>query len=132
MINRLGFNNEGRSAVLARLAARANLGGIVGVNIGANRDSTDRTGDYVQLIEAFAAVAGYFIVNVSSPNTPGLRNLQQAEALDDLLARAIEARDRMLPQRGADAVAAQDRARPDARPSSTTWSASPASAGSTA
>ena len=100
VINRLGFNNEGRSAVLARLAARANLGGIVGVNIGANRDAADRTGDYVKLIEAFAAVAGYFVVNVSSPNTPGLRNLQQAEALDELLARAIEARDRMLPQAG--------------------------------
>src|SRR5579862_6325740 len=100
VINRLGFNNEGRSAVLARLAARANLGGIVGVNIGANRDSSDRAGDYGRLIEAFAAVAGYFTINVSSPNTPGLRDLQQAEALDDLLARAIEARDRMVPLAG--------------------------------
>ena len=94
VINRLGFNNEGRSAVLARLAARANLGGIVGINIGANRDSSDRAGDYGRLIEAFAAVASYFIINVSSPNTPGLRDLQQAAALDDLLARVIEARDR--------------------------------------
>ena len=100
VINRLGFNNEGRATVLARLAARANLGGIVGVNIGANRDSSDRVDDYVRLIEAFAAVAGYFTVNVSSPNTPGLRNLQQAEALDDLLARIVEARDRMLPRAG--------------------------------
>ena len=100
VINRLGFNNDGRATVLARLAARANLAGIVGVNIGANRDSADRTADYVRLIEAFAAVAGYFTVNVSSPNTPGLRNLQQADALDDLLARVLEARDRVVPQAG--------------------------------
>ena len=100
IINRLGFNNDGQSAVLARLAGRANLPGIVGINIGANRDSKDRAADYVRLIEAFAAVAGYFTVNVSSPNTPGLRDLQQAEALDDLLARVIEARDRMLPRAG--------------------------------
>ena len=100
VINRLGFNNDGRATVLARLAARANLAGIVGVNIGANRDSADRTADYVRLIEAFAAVASYFTVNVSSPNTPGLRNLQQADALDDLLARVIEARERMVPRAG--------------------------------
>jgi len=81
--------------VLARLAARAQRGGIVGVNVGANKDSTDRTQDYVKLIETFAPVASYFTVNVSSPNTPGLRNLQQASELDDLLARVIEARDRV-------------------------------------
>ena len=85
VINRLGFNNEGAPAVLARLAARRHQGGIVGVNIGANRDSADRGEDYVRLIETFAAVASYFTVNVSSPNTPGLRDLQQAAALDDLL-----------------------------------------------
>jgi dihydroorotate dehydrogenase len=100
VINRLGFNNEGQSAVLARLAARANLAGIVGINIGANRDSTDRAADYVRLVEAFAAVAGYFAVNVSSPNTPGLRDMQQEKVLDDLLARVIAARDRMLPHAG--------------------------------
>jgi len=100
VINRLGFNNEGRSAVLARLAARANLGGIVGVNIGANRDSADRSGDYVRLVETFAAVASYFTVNVSSPNTPGLRDLQQAKALDDLLARVLGARERVHPRVG--------------------------------
>ena len=92
VINRLGFNNEGAAAVLKRLAARANEGGIVGVNIGANRDSPDRSGDYVRLVETFAAVASYFTVNVSSPNTPGLRDLQQAKALDDLLARVLDAR----------------------------------------
>jgi len=100
VINRLGFNNEGSAAVLARLAARAGEGGIVGVNIGANRDSTDRAGDYVRLIETFAAVTSYFTVNVSSPNTPGLRDLQQAGALDDLLARVIDARERMRPRAG--------------------------------
>lgn len=99
-INRLGFNNDGERAVLARLAARANEGGIVGVNIGANRDSADRIADYVRLIEAFAPVASYVAVNVSSPNTPGLRDLQQAKSLDGLLARAIEARDRVLPRAG--------------------------------
>jgi dihydroorotate dehydrogenase len=100
VMNRLGFNNDGEAAVLARLAARADNGGIVGVNIGANRDSSDRAADYVRLIEGFAAVASYFTVNVSSPNTPDLRNLQQAAALDDLLARVVEARDRMLPRAG--------------------------------
>ncbi|MDO9411601.1 MAG: quinone-dependent dihydroorotate dehydrogenase [Pseudolabrys sp.] len=100
IINRLGFNNGGAPAALARLAARANEGGIVGVNIGANKDSVDRAEDYVRLIETFAAVASYFTVNVSSPNTPGLRNLQQADALDDLLGRVIEARDKVRMRAG--------------------------------
>ncbi len=95
VINRLGFNNDGERRVLARLAARAGEGGIVGVNIGANRDSKDRVADYVTLIESFAPVSSYVTVNVSSPNTPGLRDLQQAKVLDDLLARVIEARDRV-------------------------------------
>ncbi|HWW48244.1 MAG TPA: quinone-dependent dihydroorotate dehydrogenase [Xanthobacteraceae bacterium] len=94
VINRMGFNNDGGDAVLRRLAARASQSGIVGVNVGANKDSADRIADYVALIERFAPVASYFTVNVSSPNTPGLRNLQQAEVLDDLLARVTEARDR--------------------------------------
>jgi dihydroorotate dehydrogenase len=100
VINRLGFNNDGAPSVLPRLAARARLPGIIGVNIGANRDSKDRAEDYVRLIEAFAAVAGYFIVNISSPNTPGLRDLQQEKALDDLLARVVGARDRMMSRAG--------------------------------
>jgi dihydroorotate dehydrogenase len=95
VINRLGFNNEGAAAVHMRLAARRNAEGIVGVNIGANRDSADRAEDYVRLIETFSAVASYFSVNVSSPNTPGLRDLQQAKALDDLLARVIDVRERV-------------------------------------
>jgi len=100
VINRMGFNNDGADVVLRRLAVRAHLGGIVGVNVGANKDSADRVADYVKLIETFAPVASYFTVNVSSPNTPGLRNLQQAAALDDLLAKVIEARERVRQNAG--------------------------------
>jgi dihydroorotate dehydrogenase len=100
VVNRMGFNNDGADAVLRRLAGRAHLAGIVGVNVGANKDSADRAADYVKLIETFAPVASYFTVNVSSPNTPGLRNLQQAAALDDLLARVIDARERVRQNAG--------------------------------
>ena len=100
VINRMGFNNDGAEAVLRRLASRASHGGIVGVNVGANKDSEDRTADYVRLIETFAPVASYFTVNVSSPNTPGLRDLQQSAALDDLLARVIDARERVRKNAG--------------------------------
>jgi dihydroorotate dehydrogenase len=100
VINRLGFNNQGAEVVLQRLTARARHGGIVGVNIGANKDSVDRIDDYVRLIGTFAPVASYFTVNISSPNTPGLRNLQQASELDDLLARVIEARNRVRGKAG--------------------------------
>jgi dihydroorotate dehydrogenase len=91
VINRLGFNNQGHAAVLARLRSRSR-NGIVGVNIGANKDSPDRTGDYVAGVKTFAPVASYLAVNISSPNTPGLRDLQQAQALDGLLARVLDAR----------------------------------------
>jgi dihydroorotate dehydrogenase len=100
VINRFGFNNDGADAVLRRLALRAERGGIVGVNIGANKDSPDRIDDYVRLIEIFAPLASYFTVNVSSPNTPGLRNLQQASELDSLLARVIDARERVRKNAG--------------------------------
>jgi dihydroorotate dehydrogenase len=100
IINRLGFNSEGARAVLARLAARAGSGGLVGVNVGANKDSPDRIADYVRLIEAFAPVASYFTVNISSPNTPGLRDLQQGKLFDELLARVVEARARASRQAG--------------------------------
>jgi dihydroorotate dehydrogenase len=100
VVNRMGFNNDGVDVVLRRLAGRARQGGIVGVNVGANKDSANRIGDYVRLIEALAPVASYFTVNISSPNTPGLRNLQQAAALDDLLAKVIEARDRVRHKAG--------------------------------
>jgi dihydroorotate dehydrogenase len=91
IINRMGFNNEGCAAVRARLAARRRSG-IVGVNIGANRDSPDRIGDYAAGLAAFAPVASYVAVNVSSPNTPGLRSLQARGELEALLARLNETR----------------------------------------
>jgi dihydroorotate dehydrogenase len=100
VVNRMGFNNDGAEAVLRRLASRAHLGGIVGVNVGANKDSPDRVADYVKLIETFAPVASYFTVNVSSPNTPGLRNMQQAHILDDLLSKVIDARERVREKAG--------------------------------
>jgi dihydroorotate dehydrogenase len=100
VINRLGFNSEGADAVLRRLAARANAGGIVGVNVGANKDSSDRIADYERQIELFAPVASYFTCNISSPNTPGLRDLQQGRVFDELTARVIEARDRASARAG--------------------------------
>jgi dihydroorotate dehydrogenase len=100
IINRYGFNSEGHAAVVRRLTRRAGRGGIVGVNIGANRDATDRVADYVAGVEAFAALATYLVVNVSSPNTPGVRDLQATEALDALLARVLEARDRAAERHG--------------------------------
>jgi dihydroorotate dehydrogenase len=92
VINRFGFNNQGHAAVLARLKARKGTG-ILGVNVGANKDSEDKAADYAAGIVAFATVASYFTLNVSSPNTPGLRNLQKREALDELLERVVEVRD---------------------------------------
>jgi dihydroorotate dehydrogenase len=100
VINRLGFNSVGAPVVLARLAARAEAGGIVGVNVGANKDSVDRIADYIGLIEQMAPVASYVTLNISSPNTPGLRELQRASAVDDLLARVVEVRDRIGPRAG--------------------------------
>ncbi len=95
LINRLGFNNEGQARVHERLRRRATGGGIVGVNIGANRDSSDRVADYLSGFRYFADVASYFTINISSPNTPGLRDLHQAVALDDLLARLLDSRDQI-------------------------------------
>jgi len=93
VINRLGFNSAGHARTHANLSRRR-TGGIVGVNLGANKDSADRIADYVSGIEAFADVASYFTINVSSPNTPGLRDLQQAAVLDELLSGVLDARDR--------------------------------------
>jgi dihydroorotate dehydrogenase len=90
VINRLGFPSQGHAAVHARLALRAQKPGIVGINLDANKVSGDRPAEG---IEIFADVADYFAINVSSPNTPGLRDLQRADALDDLLARVLAARD---------------------------------------
>jgi dihydroorotate dehydrogenase len=99
VINRLGFNNGGHAAALARLQRRRPRG-IVAVNIGANKDSADRAADYVRGIETFNAVASYFTVNISSPNTPGLRDLQAPAALDDLLDRVLEVRARLVASGG--------------------------------
>jgi dihydroorotate dehydrogenase len=91
VVNRLGFNNGGQQAALDRLRARS-PSGIVGVNIGANKDSVDRIADYRAGARAMAPVADYLTVNISSPNTPGLRALQDPAALDELLAAVVEER----------------------------------------
>ena len=96
MINRLGFNNGGHAAALQRLRARKGRGGIVGVNVGANKDTADKTADFVAGIETFYDVASYFMVNISSPNTPGLRDLQAPAALDELLRRVMAVRTRRI------------------------------------
>lgn len=93
VINRYGFNNEGHDAFLARMTARRHKGGIVGINVGANKDAADRFADYVAGIERFAHLASYFTVNVSSPNTPGLRDLQARSSLAELLSAVVAARD---------------------------------------
>jgi dihydroorotate dehydrogenase len=97
VINRMGFNNQGLEAFAARLARRGP--GIVGANIGANKDSEDRIGDYVACLERLWGLASYFTINISSPNTPGLRALQTRAALEELLGRLAEARD-ALPREG--------------------------------
>jgi dihydroorotate dehydrogenase len=91
LINRMGFNNDGYDAARMRLAARP-ARGIVGVNIGPNRDAVDRIADVASGVKTFAPYASYFALNVSSPNTPGLRDLQQRAAFDELAARVAEAR----------------------------------------
>ncbi len=91
VINRLGFNNKGHQAAVKQLRARSG-DGIVGVNIGANKDSVDKIADYVLGVRTFAELASYLTVNVSSPNTPGLRGLQDRGALEELLGRVAEAR----------------------------------------
>lgn len=92
VINRLGFNNEGHAAARRRLEARRGRPGIVGVNIGANKDSDDRIADYEAGIRAFEGLASYFTVNISSPNTPGLRALQNKAELETLVTRVLAAR----------------------------------------
>jgi len=92
VINRMGFNNNGAAAVARRLDARRGKGGIVGVNIGANKDSEDRMADYAEGVRWFGPRASYLTINISSPNTPGLRGLQSRDELVRLLARVNEAR----------------------------------------
>ncbi len=91
VINRLGFNNDGQATAVDRLTNRARRG-VVGVNIGANKDSGDRIADYVTGIAAMSPVADYLTVNISSPNTPGLRDLQAGGELVELLAAVRDTR----------------------------------------
>jgi dihydroorotate dehydrogenase len=101
VINRFGFNNEGFERARARLMRRSTASaiGIVGVNVGANRDAADRIEDYVLGVKTFAALADYLTINISSPNTPGLRDLQRRDALDELIMRVVAARDETEPRR---------------------------------
>jgi len=94
VINRLGFNNEGHAAVVPRLERRDRGVGVVGVNIGCNKDSEDPVADFVRGVEVLAPVADYLTVNVSSPNTPGLRDWQAGERLARLLDAVLDARAR--------------------------------------
>ena len=96
VINRFGFNSHGVAPFAARLARRRRHGrpGIVGANIGKNRDTADSAADYIACIDAVASLADYLVINISSPNTPGLRALQARAQIEDLLARVLEARRR--------------------------------------
>jgi dihydroorotate dehydrogenase len=97
VINRLGFNNDGQAEAWLRLRECRHLRGIIGVNIGANKDSEDRIADYVAGVQAMSPVARYLTINVSSPNTPGLRQLQDEGALRALLSAVEEVRERNGP-----------------------------------
>ena len=92
VINRMGFNNHGAEAAVARLARRIGRPGVVGINIGANKDSPDRIADYATMARLMAPLASYLAVNISSPNTPGLRALQDEGALTELLDAVMDAR----------------------------------------
>jgi len=95
VINRMGFNNGGLVSFKRRFETRDVSKGIVGANLGANKDSDDRIADYIAGLSAMWGLADYFTINISSPNTPGLRELQGANALDDLLGRIEEERSRL-------------------------------------
>ncbi len=92
VINRLGFNNGGAEVAVTRLSRRLGRPGVVGINLGANKDSADRIADYATMARLMAPLASYLAVNVSSPNTPGLRALQDEGALSELLDAVLEAR----------------------------------------
>jgi dihydroorotate dehydrogenase len=92
VINRMGFNNRGGAEAVQRLEWRRGRPGVVGINIGANKDSTDRVADYATMTRLMAPLATYLAVNISSPNTPGLRALQDEGALTELLDAVLDAR----------------------------------------
>ena len=87
VINRMGFNNDGLDVFASRLRARHNRPGLVGANLGANKDSQDRVADYLEGLTRLWGLSDYFTINISSPNTPGLRKLQGADEMDELLER---------------------------------------------
>ncbi|HSG54747.1 MAG TPA: quinone-dependent dihydroorotate dehydrogenase [Paracoccaceae bacterium] len=91
VINRMGFNNSGSAAAVQNLSARPRKG-VVGINVGANKDSADRVADYARMTQIMAPLADYLVVNISSPNTPGLRALQDEGALTGLLDAVLAAR----------------------------------------
>ena len=93
VINRMGFNNAGQAAAYQRLLQCTHMHGLIGVNIGANKDSADRIADYVTGVRSMSPVARYLTINISSPNTPGLRQLQDEGALRALLSAVQDARD---------------------------------------
>jgi dihydroorotate dehydrogenase len=99
VINRMGFNNRGQAEAFQRLIGCTHMYGVIGVNIGANKDSTDRIADYVAGVRAMSPVARYLTINISSPNTPGLRQLQDEGALNALLSAIDEARPKDGPPR---------------------------------
>jgi dihydroorotate dehydrogenase len=98
IVNRMGFNNQGYAAAVGRLAGTQRPG-IVGVNIGPNKDSSDRVADYVRGVETFSAFADYFAINISSPNTPGLRDLHARDEFAKLIDALLHARNRAAEQR---------------------------------
>lgn len=92
VINRMGFNNNGQAAAAQRIAAMPRNGRVIGINIGANKDAADRIADYVTGVRTMAPLADYLTINISSPNTPGLRALQGRGPLDELLGAVMAAR----------------------------------------
>ena len=98
VINRLGFNSAGVEAAARRLAVRRDRPGVVGANIGKNRDTLDDVGDYVECVRALSPLVDYLAVNISSPNTPGLRALQRKNAVTRLVGKLLEARSKAVPR----------------------------------
>jgi dihydroorotate dehydrogenase len=95
VINRMGFNNHGLAAMAERLRNRDTARGIVGINLGKNKDQVDAAADYAAGTQALGPLADYLVINVSSPNTPGLRALQSRDALAALIAAVLDARARL-------------------------------------
>ncbi|MFW5680633.1 MAG: quinone-dependent dihydroorotate dehydrogenase [Pseudomonadota bacterium] len=97
VINRMGLNNDGHAALVRRLERRDRRAGIVGVNIGYNKETVDPIADYVLGVRVFAELGDYLTINVSSPNTPGLRDLQHGQALERVLGAVLDERTRRHP-----------------------------------